>query len=374
MGDTDLWVEVVTTVQDPVDETQITRRSYFVNERTKERMWDFPPPGTQNVIFVNSTDLSENNGPTIPRRGKIAAPRRQQNNDTWVEVIDHSGRSYFYSTKTNRIVWDRPPRKALFVMYLSKDMRRVTELCIRTKLPNEKFPKKSVTSTIQSNRGDKATVPSKFYEISSKNLYRSGASGNFSCASNARVSLLSKSKSRVSTTSGKPQNLLMQSARTERKNKLEKEAGSKKNALNRYSSSHMPLAPCTSSKGTSETGYVTKNLLEKKNLSANVKDIDSHSAILKSLIIGEEAKKLCRSNEKKSHSVVDGNDVPLEHSKSLNDLSHTNKTFEEELLMALELSKTNSVVCSDEVSSLNSSTGSVESKLSTFTSSSRSEK
>ena len=93
-----------------------------------------------------------------------------KNIDTWVEVLDHNTRSYFFSTKTKQIKSDRPPSDAKFVMYVPNEIRRVTKHVAQEKTiidENKKKRKINLMSMHQNIR-----PPSKFTEMSSANLYR----------------------------------------------------------------------------------------------------------------------------------------------------------------------------------------------------------
>jgi len=172
--DTALWVEVVTAFEGPVDFLK-KERSYFVNEQTGERCWDAPPSNAQNIIYVNSKDIwGEGLGgiPTpncAPIRGE---PNLQEvkNTDTWVEVLDHNSRSYFFSTKTKQIQRDRPPSNAQFVMYVTNEIRRVTKHVAQDKTIIDENTKKRPFDLMSMHKNIRP--PLKFTEMSSTNVYR----------------------------------------------------------------------------------------------------------------------------------------------------------------------------------------------------------
>mmetsp|Transcript_25797 Transcript_25797/g.59387 ORF Transcript_25797/g.59387 Transcript_25797/m.59387 type:complete len:570 (-) Transcript_25797:343-2052(-) len=198
-SDTDLWTEVVTTVHHPINYGQLAKRSYFINERTKEKRWDFPPTNAQNVINFKDSAIRRDNGPTVQRRGKATLLRRRQKSDTWVEVVDHSGRSYFYSIKTKRIVWDCPPSEARFVMYVSHEMRQIMELCTRNQTLAERNKKKDFCSTKCQKMVTTDPELYKFSNMSSKNTYKYNNGSKSSIQVNAKESYLSKPSSKKSS-------------------------------------------------------------------------------------------------------------------------------------------------------------------------------
>mmetsp|Transcript_28721 Transcript_28721/g.57290 ORF Transcript_28721/g.57290 Transcript_28721/m.57290 type:complete len:569 (-) Transcript_28721:3-1709(-) len=220
--DTALWVEVVTAFEGPIDLSK-QKRSYFVNERTGERCWDAPPSHAQNIVYVNSEDiwgesLGGNPAPNYaPIRGK---PNLQEVNniDTWVEVLDHNSRSYFFSTKTKQIKVDRPPSDAQFVMYVSSEIRRITKHVAQDKTVMDGNTKKRQLNLMSMHQNIRPIL--KFSEMSSTNLYRRNIGGIPASHASPQGSIgsqksmvypkISKQQQKLTSKSGKLQNMLGQ--------------------------------------------------------------------------------------------------------------------------------------------------------------------
>jgi len=213
--DTALWVEVVTAFEGPIDLSK-QKRSYFVNERTGERCWDAPPSNAQNIVHVNSEDiwgerLGGNPAPNYaPIRGK---PNLQEVNniDTWVEVLDHNSRSYFFSTKTKQIKVDRPPSDAQFVMHVSNEIRRVMKHVAQDKTIVDGNTKKRQSNLMSMHQNIRPLL--KFTEMSSTNLYRRNIGGISSNHTSTQGSVCSKGSLVYPKTSKQQQKLTSKSGK-----------------------------------------------------------------------------------------------------------------------------------------------------------------